>query len=283
MEPFIRGKALCSILRHLEQQPEECCEPPPITDYITKLFSASSKTAACGIFLLDSVFHFSRKCDKGNGGNLSIAISDNNPFAPTDFQDFPDIHKILIFCELLLVYIFILLEFPLIPIITFEERSNHHLKQSLPRCRGPPFDICENTNVKRRHTLRARQSRYEPQSPPPVDYSKDIVEFGAKVRYFREREGLSLDEMADRLGTDKSALSRIENGERSPRYDTILKIVDVLCVTPANLSPERFSDEGLAAMLPQIHGRLLKLAPAKRNEAVKHIIAMLDGLLFHNN
>ncbi|MBQ7490309.1 MAG: helix-turn-helix transcriptional regulator [Bacteroidales bacterium] len=111
------------------------------------------------------------------------------------------------------------------------------------------------------------------------DYSDDISEFGAKVRYNREKEGLSLDDMANMIGTDKSALSRIENGERNPKLDTLLKIADSLHITPADLIPERFHNHNTETLLPSVYGKLLKLPSQRQAEAIEYIIAMLDGLL----
>ena len=122
-----------------------------------------------------------------------------------------------------------------------------------------------------------KQSNYNSHAPRDFNYSKDIKDFGTNVRIQRERKGLSLDELSDLIGSDKAALSRIENGDRTPKYDTVLRIADALNVTPAELGPVRFSDDGLAPILP--YGKLQKLPERKRQDAVEYINAMLDGLL----
>ena len=124
-----------------------------------------------------------------------------------------------------------------------------------------------------------KRSKYKAHASCDFDYSLDIKDFGANVRKRREARGLSLDELSDLIGSDKAALSRIENGERIPRYDTVLRIAEALDTTLVELGPRRFSDHGLAPVLPCIYGRLQKLPEEKRRDAVRYINAMPEGLL----
>ena len=89
---------------------------------------------------------------------------------------------------------------------------------------------------------------------------------------------MSLDELADRIDSDKSSLSRIENGDRIPRLDRVLQIADALKTTPAKLLPNRFMDDKNADLLPQIHRRLMRQTAEQRRTSLRYICAMLDGL-----
>lgn len=111
-----------------------------------------------------------------------------------------------------------------------------------------------------------------------IDYRKDIAEFGRRVRARREKLSMSLDELADRIDSDKSSLSRIENGDRIPRLDRVLQIADALKTTPAKLLPNRFMDDKNADMLPQIYRRLMRQTAEQRRVSLQYICAMLDGL-----
>lgn len=111
-----------------------------------------------------------------------------------------------------------------------------------------------------------------------IDYAKDIEEFGRKVRARREEMNLSLDDLANQIDSDKSSISRIENGERIPRFDRVLQIADALHTTPAKLCPSRFMDDGSADLLPQIHKRLTRQTVEQRRTSLRYICAMLDGL-----
>lgn len=59
--------------------------------------------------------------------------------------------------------------------------------------------------------------------------------FGANVVWFRRRAGLKQGELADRVGINRTILSKIERGHRLPRLDVILKLVAVLNVENCDL------------------------------------------------
>ena len=48
------------------------------------------------------------------------------------------------------------------------------------------------------------------------------------VKRLRERKKLTQDELAQRLGMDKSYISRIENNQKQVRLDTFLKVLKAL-------------------------------------------------------
>lgn len=59
--------------------------------------------------------------------------------------------------------------------------------------------------------------------------------FGANVVWFRRRAGLKQGELANRIGINRTILSRIERGWRLPRLDVILKLVAALDVENCDL------------------------------------------------
>ena len=128
-----------------------------------------------------------------------------------------------------------------------------------------------------------KQSDYSIRVPEAIDYRQDMIDFGIKVRMHRENQGLSLDTFANMIESDKAAISRIENAERKPRYDTVLRIADALGISLLELSPERLLDRNHYSALPHIHAKLQKLPDEKRIETIEYITAMLDGLLMREN
>lgn len=130
----------------------------------------------------------------------------------------------------------------------------------------------EDNGIMPKHISKRADTQYD------VNYKKDIEEFGHKVRVRREEMNLSLDYLADRIDSDKSSISRIENGERIPRLDRVLQIADALHTTPAKLLPDRFLDDGSSELLPQIHKRLMNQTVEQRRTSLRYIVAMLDGL-----
>lgn len=59
--------------------------------------------------------------------------------------------------------------------------------------------------------------------------------FAANVAWFRRQAGLSQQELADRVGMQRTVLSRIERGGQLPRLNTILKLVAGLEVNNCDL------------------------------------------------
>jgi transcriptional regulator with XRE-family HTH domain len=63
---------------------------------------------------------------------------------------------------------------------------------------------------------------------PPVaddgDAGIDIVQLGARIRSLRSRQGLSLDEAAQRCHVSRSMLSAVERGEKTPSVLVVHRI-----------------------------------------------------------
>jgi len=76
-------------------------------------------------------------------------------------------------------------------------------------------------------------------SIPPLrtekDYSHESQQFAAVVRKLRQGAGLTLQALGDRSGLSISTLSKIENGQLSPTYETLLRLADGLQVDVTEL------------------------------------------------
>jgi DNA-binding XRE family transcriptional regulator len=53
-------------------------------------------------------------------------------------------------------------------------------------------------------------------------------ELGERLRLLRESLGQTQEQLASRAGIGRVTLSRIENGEQSPRYETLAALADAL-------------------------------------------------------
>ncbi|MFT4261986.1 MAG: helix-turn-helix transcriptional regulator [Nocardioides sp.] len=65
--------------------------------------------------------------------------------------------------------------------------------------------------------------------------SPAAVEFGKRVRRFREEQGLSQEALAARCDIHWTFLGQVERGQRSIRLDNILKIAAGLELQPGEL------------------------------------------------
>ena len=61
---------------------------------------------------------------------------------------------------------------------------------------------------------------------------------GERIMLFRSEVGLSQSDLAERLKSDKSTVSRYESGMRLPDYVTLRKIANELGLTIDELLPE---------------------------------------------
>jgi transcriptional regulator with XRE-family HTH domain len=60
-------------------------------------------------------------------------------------------------------------------------------------------------------------------------------QFGSNLRTRRVAAGWSQQELSDRCELHLTEISRLENGRRNPRLDTIVKLADALQIAPGEL------------------------------------------------
>lgn len=58
-----------------------------------------------------------------------------------------------------------------------------------------------------------------------------LVNFGERLKDLRKSNGLTQQQLADRLGVAKSVVSYYESGDRFPSYDVLIKIAQGFHVT----------------------------------------------------
>ena len=100
---------------------------------------------------------------------------------------------------------------------------------------------------------------------------------GGRIRQTREQQGLSLTDLSIAVGSDKSALSKIEKGERVPNLETIGKLADGMGV-PMILwfqEPASSNSETMKQFIESKQSRLDKLSP----EQLSNLQALIDQAL----
>ncbi|MGO4299123.1 helix-turn-helix domain-containing protein [Leifsonia sp. RAF41] len=74
----------------------------------------------------------------------------------------------------------------------------------------------------------------------------DVATLGHRIRHFRTRRGMTLDDLGAAAGVAASQLSLIENGKREPRISLLSSLASALGVQPADLLSAEPPDERAA-------------------------------------
>jgi len=70
---------------------------------------------------------------------------------------------------------------------------------------------------------------------PSANATAELLTLGHRIRHFRTRQGLTLDELGERVGIAASQLSLIENGKREPKLSVLQELTAALGVELAEL------------------------------------------------
>ncbi|MFD7994562.1 helix-turn-helix domain-containing protein [Streptomyces mexicanus] len=74
------------------------------------------------------------------------------------------------------------------------------------------------------------------------DHPAELIAYrrrvGDRLREQRRAAGLSQQALAERVGLDKQAISKIENAHQSPRLDTLWRLAGALGVTVGTLTDD---------------------------------------------
>ena len=85
--------------------------------------------------------------------------------------------------------------------------------------------------------------------------ANDVYEIGNKIREAREAQGISQDDLADVMETDRKTVSRHETGEQEMKISAFFQYYDALNARPEQLLPDR-----LQMTATPLEERLLKAA-----------------------
>lgn len=57
------------------------------------------------------------------------------------------------------------------------------------------------------------------------------VKFGERLKILREESNLTIEQLAEKLGIVKQTISKYENSQREPKYETLVKIAEIFNVS----------------------------------------------------
>lgn len=110
------------------------------------------------------------------------------------------------------------------------------------------------------------------------------MRFGEKLVKLRKSKGYTQEELAEKLGVSRQAVSRWEAGETSPDINTLAAVCDVFCVSADYMINDDYDiGENVPAGFSadcEIHDSYTVLdrngtesKPAKKNDNIRHLIA----------
>lgn len=116
------------------------------------------------------------------------------------------------------------------------------------------------------------------------DYSEKFRAIGSNIRMVRNAMGISQTELANRVGSDKSAISRYENGTQRPSLETLMRVadalgVDLIDILKGKLPPllEKVVSKFEPDWMQVLNIDLTKMSPAVRQSFTRSVIAMYRG------
>lgn len=84
------------------------------------------------------------------------------------------------------------------------------------------------------------------------------------IRYIREGKHISQRQLADAVGTSQSAIAAYENGQKTPKLETLSRIADALDTSVLSLLPSEISE---GSIIPSPEDRELLEAVSDLNTA----------------
>lgn len=97
-------------------------------------------------------------------------------------------------------------------------------------------------------------------------------EIGARIRKFREKQGLSQKEFAQLIGVSNARVSNWEQGLNRPDVDILASICNVLRVDPNELLDIRLNNDGLSEEEKQI------ISQYRKRPEVQYAVRVLLGI-----
>ena len=104
----------------------------------------------------------------------------------------------------------------------------------------------------------------------------DLYMIGNKLLTVRKRMGLTQVEVAERAGLSDRTYADIERGNVNMRIETILRICEVLHITPDEILTE--NDSGILPREREILEKLSMCSPKDKETALKLLSTFLQSL-----
>lgn len=113
-----------------------------------------------------------------------------------------------------------------------------------------------------------------------LEYVNETI--GKKIKNLRNRNGLTLQELADRTELTKGFLSQLERGQVSPSVVTLLDLIECLGVAPAEFFAEEekkqvvFSEEGYFEKIDDNGNSIQWVVPSAQSNQMEPLLVVIN-------
>mgnify|MGYP000949119911 CR=1 FL=1 len=102
----------------------------------------------------------------------------------------------------------------------------------------------------------------------------DQKKVGKRIQEYREKAGISQEELASAIQMSSTSVSNIERGRNFPSFETFIKICNAINVS-TDLLLSDVVDAAHTAKASELSKRLEKLKPSDR----QHIMTVVDSMI----
>ena len=98
---------------------------------------------------------------------------------------------------------------------------------------------------------------------------------GKKIQYFREKAGISQDELAAHVGVSVTSISNIERGANYPSFENFIKILNYIKASPNQVMFD-IVDNAQISKASELWNRIKELDNAKRQKLFRIVQIFLE-------
>ena len=99
--------------------------------------------------------------------------------------------------------------------------------------------------------------------------------FGKKIQFFREKAGISQEELAAHVGVSVTSISNIERGANYPSFENFIKILNFIKASPNSVLLE-VVDEAQVSKAGELWEKMKDLDTESRNRILRVVEVLLD-------
>ena len=105
-----------------------------------------------------------------------------------------------------------------------------------------------------------------------MNNSKFII--GKKIRKFRQRQGMTQHDLAEKIGVTEKQISKIETGIHYPKFENFVKILDALDISLKEFSEDIEQEKEYSSSLKSLAKIFNKLS----DDEIAYIISVAKAL-----